>query len=108
MVSELSAHRIMRCRGIILEVLKAEKTISAGRPAMPVDAVVLRSILRQFGIVKSPDHMRDQLSYLQERGYVRLREENMMGVTALLVELTASGQDLMDGIRKDDTILLDD
>lgn len=108
MVKELSAARIMRCRGIILAVLHAEKAISAGRPAMPVDAVVLRSILRQFGIVKTPDQMRDQLEYLRERGYVRLEDKELSGAKALLCELTAQGQDLMDGIRSDDTILLDD
>ena len=108
MVRELSAARVMRCRGIIMQVLHAEKAISAGRPPMPVDAVVLRSILRQFGIAKTPDLMRDQLEYLRERGYVRLEDKELSGAKALLCELTAAGQDLMDGICQDDTIMLDD
>jgi hypothetical protein len=108
MVNELNAARIKRCRGIILGILHAEKRHFVKRQPMPVDSVVIRNVLEMFGIVKDTPELRVELDYLHERGYIRISERAMMGVTAILCELTATGQDLMDGIRQDDSILLDE
>jgi hypothetical protein len=108
MTEHLHTARVMRSRGIILGILKAEKSVTVNSPPMPVDVVVIRAILARFGIVKTPQELQREIAYLEERGYVRTEVHRLCGVSATLVELTAKGQDLMDGIVTDDTILFDD
>jgi len=106
MVNELIETRIKRCRGIMLQVLGAEKKIAGHRPAAPVDLLVIQSILTRFGIHKSMDHMIDQAEYLEGRKYIKINNVAMVGVSATLLEITERGISLLDGLVSDDTIMI--
>jgi len=106
MTNELIEERIKRMRGIMLQILKAEKKVAGSRPAAPVDLLVIQSILTRFGIHKSWDHMLDQVEYLEGRKYVKSQQIDMAGVKATLVELDQRGSALLDGLLSDDTVIL--
>lgn len=108
MVKELAAARIKRGRGMILEALIAWDGVSTGRYAGPVDRVALRSALDIFGMHMTVDELQKELDYLEERGYVQTEQRSLGGHNVVLVEITASGRDVVDRITPDHTILTDD
>lgn len=107
MVNELIEARIRRCRGIMLQILKAEKKVAGRHPAAPVDLLVIQSILSEFGIHKAWEHMLDQAEWLAEQKYVKMQTKEMIGISATLLEITERGMSLFDGLLSDDNILID-
>lgn len=67
----------------------------------PVDAVSLRYGLDMLGSPVEPDHFKGHLTYLVDRGYVRIDHRHMGGIRVALVELTSMGRDVYSGIKQD-------
>lgn len=79
-------------RGKIVKILAPEHP-------HPIDSVMLRRLLDDFGISVTEDAMTSYIAYLEERGYVRTETRKHTGI--VMVFATAKGLDLIDG-RIDD------
>jgi len=67
-----------------------------------LDETLLRATLGTLGYPMSEDDLNFYLSYLAEKGYVRLDHKPKYGIC--LVTITAQGIDVMDGRIKDVSI----
>lgn len=65
------------------------------------DAGTVRNAMRQLGIPIDGVHFRNHLSYLEERGYVRIDHHAIGQVSNALLSITADGRDLRSGIKQD-------
>lgn len=91
-----------------MEILRAERKIAAGRPSAPVDALVMMAILQKFGIYKTWDHLMEQIDYLEGRGYIRKSLMEMLGKTAVLIDITDRGVQLTEHLFTDDSVIFSD
>lgn len=89
---EMNTEKHNRIRLLILKTLAPEhpKTI---------DSVILRRCLSNFGYPMDSEKLCSYLAYLQERGYVRVEEKKAFDI--IMVSITATGLDVLDG-RIDD------
>lgn len=60
------------------------------------------------GMAASPTQLEGYIKYLEERGYVTMKEAglSLLGTTLLLVNLTAKGIDLLEGTLSDPGVCL--
>lgn len=65
----------------------------------PLDSELLRANLANLGYPMDREGLRFYLSYLQERGYMTLDEKRQHKI--LLVKITSTGIDALDGRIKD-------
>lgn len=105
MVKELRAAKLLRLRELFLEVLKAEKKQACQHSPGPVDLVVLRNVLASLGIEATRAEVLEQGQYLEEKGYCVIEGHELGDVQVKLVEITAKGCDLLDGLIKDATVI---
>lgn len=105
MVKELKAARILRERELILEALRAQQRQGCRGESDPVDSVVLRNVLSYLGVSMSRPELQEQIHYLEEKGYVTTDERAMGELKTVLVEITPKGQDVLDGLITDHTIV---
>lgn len=105
MVKELKAARLLRERELILEALRAQQRQGCRGDADPVDSVVLRNVLSYLGVSMSRPELAEQIRYLEEKQYVSTDERAMGELKTVLVEITPKGQDVLDGLINDATII---
>lgn len=94
MVEQYLRGRQVAERGWIIVIL-ADLVVGAA------DATTVRNALRQLGLPVDPMHFTNHLSYLQERGYLRIDHRQIGPVRNAMLEITAAGRDLRSGIRED-------
>lgn len=107
MVDEIKEALKARCRGLILQILMAQKKLAGNRPTATVDVVVIRSLLGRFGIAKTEDELESELRYLENRMYVKIHRVESMGINITTVELDDYAKSLFTGQMSDDTVLID-
>ncbi len=90
MTMDAERHNLVREQ--ILKVLAPEYP-------KPVDAVILRRCLANFGHPMDVHKLTGYLAYLQERGCVVVEEKKSFAIT--LVRITSRGLDVIDGRIKD-------
>ncbi len=66
---------------------------------LPLDSILLRRCLSNFGYPLGTEELSSNLAYLKERGYVKIDEKKGFDIT--LVSVTANGIDLVDGLITD-------
>lgn len=90
-----------QARGYILKVCKISYP-------QPVGSNVLDVCLVDAGMTTSPTQLEGYIKYLEERGYVTMKEAglSLLGTTLLLVNLTAKGIDLLEGTLDDPGVCL--
>ncbi|WP_425058386.1 hypothetical protein SCACP_30360 [Sporomusa carbonis] len=90
-----------QARGYILKVCKISYP-------QPVGSNVLDVCLVDAGMAASPTQLEGYIKYLEERGYVTMKEAglSLLGTTLLLVNLTAKGIDLLEGTLSDPGVCL--
>ncbi|MBV5274439.1 MAG: hypothetical protein JZU52_12620 [Lamprocystis purpurea] len=81
-------------RGWIIVIL-ADLVVGAA------DAGTVRNAMRQLGVAIDGVHFRNHLSYLEERGYLRIQHHAIGQISNALLSITANGRDLRAGIVKD-------
>ncbi|MBF0466717.1 MAG: hypothetical protein HQK88_15525 [Nitrospirae bacterium] len=84
-------------RGYVLEILKADHE-------QFINEEELRARLYLFGYALLSDDLKIQLRYLENKGYVK-RNEKFNGQICE-VGITADGDDLLNGIIKDDGVFI--
>ena len=107
MVNELQKAKIQRCRGLILQVLRANKKISVGNSTAAVDEVVLQRLLARFGYDLTDDEMQRDLRHLQGRNYIVRTAVESLGIDLHYVELDSYAEGLFSGALHDDTLIID-
>jgi len=93
-MKDLEAQKNKRIREIILTILQKDYP-------NPVDTVVLRYAIDNLGYPLLQNEFEAHLKYLDEKGYVKTEKKESFGMNMFLVELTANGWDLLDGLSKD-------
>jgi hypothetical protein len=94
MVEQFLRGRQVAERGWIVVIL-ADLVVGAA------DASTVRNAMRQLGVAIDPVHFTNHLSYLQERGYLRIDHRQIGMVRNAMLEITATGRDLRAGICED-------
>ena len=84
----IEAEKHNRIRVLILQILSRQYP-------KPIDAVLLRRVLDDFGYPISEDLLRSYLAYLNERGCVRLDEKKAFDI--VMASATAKALDVLDG-----------
>jgi hypothetical protein len=105
MVKELKAARLLRERELILEALRAQQRQGCRGESDPVDSVVLRNVLSYLGVSMTRPELAEQIRYLEEKGYIATEERSLAELKTVLVEITPKGQDVLDGLVQDPTII---
>jgi len=90
---EVQKHEI--ARGKILKIL-------APVYPHPVDAVMLRRLLDDFGMAVSEETLLAYIAYLEERGYVRTSVRKHTDIR--MIEATALGLDVVDRRKEDEGV----
>lgn len=107
MVNELREAKIQRCRGLILQLLRANKKISVGATDAAVDEVVLQRLLARFGYELTDDEMARDLRHLEGRNYIIRTRKESMGIELRYIVLDDYAEGLFKGELHDDTLLID-
>jgi DNA-binding HxlR family transcriptional regulator len=89
-LSKLEPEKNKRMRVAILELLKTEF------PG-PLDCKVLQFSLDNLGYPIPEGALSAQLTYLAQKGYVRVEQKRKIGFEISFAALTAEGWDLLDG-----------
>lgn len=87
---EAKKERYRRIRGAILKLLAQE------HPG-PIDFMVLHRLLDDLRYAVTEEELHSHLSYLEEKGCVRVEKRKSSGVELVMVTITASGLDVLDG-----------
>jgi len=97
-MNTLEAVKHNRIRVLILQILSRQHP-------QPIDAVLLRRVLDDFGYPISEGSLQSYLAYLSERGCVRLDEKKKFDI--VMVSATAKALDVLDGRIPEPGIELD-
>jgi hypothetical protein len=90
--TEMAAERRRRVRLFMMKVLATEHP-------MPVDEVILRRCLANFGYPLDLREFASNAAYLAERGYVKREERKRFGIAMIVI--TANGLEVLDGRIQD-------
>jgi len=82
--------RYRRIRGAALKLLAHEHPGS-------IDFVVLHRLLDDLRMTMTEEELLSHLTYLQEKGCVRMDRRGTTGVEIVMVTVTADGLDVLDG-----------
>lgn len=106
MVNELREAKIQRCRGLILQLLRANKKISVGAHDAAVDEVVLQRLLARFGYDLTDDELARDLRHLEGRNYIIRTSKETLGIELRYIVLDGYAEGLFRGELADDTLIL--
>lgn len=91
-------------RGMVLAVLQARANLAEGdlnsSSSYADEALLWSMVSRRYK--QSRGMLRNNLTYLRDRGYVKFTEINVAGEKSLQWRITDTGVDLLEGNVKDD------
>ena len=94
-MAEPKKERFRRVRGAILKLLAHEHP-------KPVDCKVLHFLLDDLGYTIDEEECSSHISYLEEKGYIKIEKRKGGGVRIKMITISAPGLDLLDDFGKKD------
>jgi repressor of nif and glnA expression len=93
-MAESKKERYRRIRGAILKLL-------AHQHPGPLDAKEIHFLLDDLGFTIRGEELQSHLSYLKEKGFVKIEDRRSGGVDVQMIRITGDGLNLLDGFSKD-------
>lgn len=93
-MGETRKERYRRIRGAVLKLL-------AHQHPGPLDFKEIHFLLDDLDLTIREEELRSHLSYLKEKGFVKIEERKSGGILIEMVRITADGLNILDGFQKD-------